>query len=111
MDVEGARAIVLKGFNAEEYDHFGKVAFRIGAKKTGAIPGRTFMTLWLDEGFAVLMLNSEQQIELIDAHPGQFEPHPSKWGEKGATIMHLGKVNEKLFRDALSIAVVHAARP
>ena len=111
MDVAQARLIALQEFNAEEYDHFGKVAFRIKPRKAGTKPGRTFMTLWLEEGHAVLMLNAEQQIELIESHPQQFEPHPSKWGAKGATIMHLEKVNETLFRSALSTAAVHAARP
>jgi hypothetical protein len=108
MDLETARMIALADFNAEEYDHFGKVAFRIKPKKAGGKPGKTFMTLWLDEGFAVLMLNMEQQAELIAQHSGSFEPHPSKWGTKGVTIMHLSKVNERLFREAVSIAYAKA---
>ncbi|MFZ1688271.1 MAG: hypothetical protein WAU70_12650 [Flavobacteriales bacterium] len=110
MDIATARSIGLKDFNAEEYDHFGKVALRIKPKKAGAKPGRTFMTLWVEEGFAVLMLDLEQQTDLIAHHPQEFEPHPSKWGEKGATIMRLGKVTEKLFREAVGIAFGHAAR-
>jgi hypothetical protein len=110
MDIAGARTIALKDFNAEEYDHFGKVALRIKPKKAGAKPGRTFMTLWVEESFAVLMLDLEQQTELIAHHALAFEPHPSKWGAKGATIMHLGKVTEKLFREAVGIAFNQAAR-
>ncbi|MBK6754140.1 MAG: MmcQ/YjbR family DNA-binding protein [Flavobacteriales bacterium] len=110
MDVTGARDIALGDQNAEEYDHFGKVAFRIRPKKAGAKPGRTFMTLWLDEGHAVLMLDLEQQTELIAHHPAEFEAHPSKWGAKGATIMHLTKVTEKQFRHALSMAIKNATR-
>lgn len=110
MDIVTARTIALKDFNAEEYDHFGKVALRIKPKKVGGKPGRTFMTLWLEEGFAVLMLDLELQTDLISHHPNEFVPHPSKWGENGATIMHLGKVSEKLFREALGIAFNNAAR-
>ena len=110
MDIAEARAIALKDFNAEEYDHFGKVALRIAPKKPGAKPGRTFMTLWVEEGFAVLMLDLEQQTDVIAHHPKEFEPHPSKWGQKGATIMHLPRVNEKLFREAVAIAFAQAER-
>lgn len=110
MDIAAARAISLKDFNAEEYDHFGKVALRIKPKKVGGKPGRTFMTLWLEEGFAVLMLELELQTELIAHYPKVFEPHPCKWGEKGATILHLDKVSEKLFREAVGVAVKHAGR-
>lgn len=109
MDISNARTIALADFDSEEYDHFGKAAYRIKAKKAGAKPGKTFMTLWIEEGFAVLMLDLEQQTELIAHHPRQFEPHPSKWGEKGATIMHLEKVNEKLFREAVTVARARAA--
>jgi len=110
MDMEGARTIALNGFNAEEYDHFGKPAYRIKAKMTGGKPGRTFMTLWTNEGHAVLMLNVEQQAELITHQPKGFEPHPSKWGAKGATIAHLKQLNVVLFRQALDLAVGHASR-
>lgn len=104
MDIATARELVLGEFNAEEYDHFGKVAFRHKAKKTGGKPGRTFMTLWLDEGFAVLMLDIDQQRSMIDTHPDAFEAHPSKWGQKGATIMRLAKVNKAGFKAAVTIA-------
>lgn len=110
MDVEAARILALNGFNAEEYDHFGKPAYRLQAKRTGGKPGRTFMTLWIDEGHAVLMLNVDQQAELIAHHPRGFEPHPSKWGSKGATIAHLAQLNEVLLRQALVLAVANAAR-
>ena len=104
MDISTAREIVLRDFHAEEYDHFGKVAFRHKAKKTGGKPGRTFMTLWLEEGFAVLMLDIDQQRTMIDAQPTAFEAHPSKWGQKGATIMRLDKVNQAGFKAAVTIA-------
>jgi hypothetical protein len=110
MDMEIARATVLRDFHAEEYDHFGKVAFRIKPKKTGGKPGRTLMTLWLDEGFAVLMLDEDLQASMLDHASGAFEKHPSKWGDKGATIMRLGKVNGELFLEAVGIAFKHAGR-
>ena len=110
MDISTAREIVLRDFHAEEYDHFGKVAFRIGPKKTGGKPGRTFMTLWLEEGFAVLMLDEDLQATMLDHASGVFQKHPSKWGDKGATIMQLGKVGPKVFGEAVVIAFTHAGR-
>lgn len=110
MDVSEARDRVLHDFHAEEYDHFGKVAFRIKPKKDGGQPGRTFMTLWLEEGHAVLMLDNERQTTLMEEHPEAFIPHPSKWGEKGATIMRLSAVNVKIFDAAVKVAFAWAAR-
>lgn len=100
--------MALTEFDGEEYDHFGKAAYRVKPKKAGAKPGKTFMTLWIEEGLAVLMLDIAQQTDLIAGHPNAFEPHPSKWGEKGATIVHLSRVNEKIFREALRIARANA---
>jgi hypothetical protein len=110
MDVEEARSLALNGFKAEEYDHFGKPAYRIKAKRSGGKPGRTFMTLWIDEGHAFLMLNIDQQAELVTHQPSGFEPHPSEWGAKGGTIAQLKQLNGTMFRQALDPAVHHASR-
>lgn len=110
MDISTARETVLRDFPAEEYDHFGKVAFRIRPKKAGGKPGRTFVTLWIEEGFAVLMLDEDLQASMLDHASSAFEKHPSKWGDKGATIMRLGKVNPKVFCEAVGIAFTHAGR-
>lgn len=100
----------MNEFDGEEYDHFGKAAYRVKAKKPGGKPGRTFMTLWIEEGFAVLMLNVEQQAELMAHNALAFEPHPSKWGEKGATVAHLSRMGTKDFMAALGLAHGHALR-
>ncbi len=110
MDIGTARETVLRDFPSEEYDHFGKVAFRIKAKKAGGKAGRTFMTLWLDEGFAVLMLDMDLQARLLDHPSAAFARHPSKWGDNGATIMDLAKVNAKVFSEAVETAFTHARR-
>lgn len=110
MDAGEARDLALGRPGAEEYDHFGKPAYRIGPKKKGAKPGRTFMTLWIDEGYAVLMLDQEQQARLLEQDPEAFRPHPSKWGEKGATIAQFSALQARRFAGALQIAYDHAAR-
>ncbi len=108
MDIETARTTLLLEYSCEEYDHFGKPAYRLGPKKHGGKPGRTFVTLWIEEGFAVLMLNLDQQTVLVEEHSGKFEPHPSKWGQKGATVMHLDKTDKALFAKAVSLAYEQA---
>jgi hypothetical protein len=110
MDLETARTMVLRDFPAEEYDHFGKVAFRIRPKKAEGKPGRTFMTLWIEDSFAVLMLDEDLQAAMLYHASGAFVKHPSKWGDKGATIMRLAKVNANLFNEAVGIAFTHAGR-
>jgi hypothetical protein len=111
MDFAQARAIALEELHAEEYDHFGKPAYRIPPKRPGGKPGRTFMTLWTSEGFAVLMLDNDLQVQVIDMDPLCFAPHPSKWGQKGATVVHLEQVRDRVFREALALAHLHARRP
>ena len=110
MDVFEARTITLEEFNGEEYDHFGKVAFRQRAALGRRSPGRTFMTLWLEEGYAVLMLDQDLQAKAIEERPDVFTPHPSKWGERGSTIIRLERASEAVFRKWLGAAVAHAAR-
>ncbi len=110
MDIATARELALTAFPGEEYDHFGKAAYRIPARKPGGKPGRTFMTLWIEESFAVLMLDVDLQAQVLDLLPGAFEPHPSKWGQKGATIARLERMDAAAFRAALGLAYRYAQR-
>lgn len=110
MDVSDARTIALSELDAEEYDHFGKLAFRLKARPGMKKTGRTFMTLWLDEGHAVLMLDQELQTRAVEEHPDVFAPHPSKWGANGSTIMRLERTSVQLFREWAGRAAHRAAR-
>ncbi len=99
MDIGKARDLALSMPDAEERDHFGNPSYRIKTKG-----GRVFMTQQIEAHTAVLMLNTEQQAELHEQHPTCFIPHPSKWGEKGATLVVLDAVSEKNFKPALELA-------
>ncbi|MCB9170080.1 MAG: MmcQ/YjbR family DNA-binding protein [Flavobacteriales bacterium] len=110
MDIEAARRIALSLPNTQEYPHFDKVGFRIRSGTPGARPGRTFMTLWVEDHRAVLMLTVDQQADLQARHPKVFFPVPNKWGEKGATFVELAQVNEALFEEGLAQAFMHAGR-
>lgn len=53
VDLETARTACLKLLEAQDYDHFGKPAYRVNKK--------IFATLWLDEKRAVLKLSTNDQ--------------------------------------------------
>ena len=103
MDSASARELVLGLPGVTEREHFGKGAYR-GTNKKGK-PSRIFMTLWVEDQRAVLMLTVEQQSLLHARHPQVFFPVPNKWGEGGATFVELGKATEKLFREGLHMAM------
>lgn len=92
-----ARKLALKFPGTTEAPHFEKTSFRIKGKKI-------FMTMKEDEGYAVLMLTPEDQSVFISSPDGSMYPHPSKWGQKGCTVVDLKKVKKGLFKDALTCA-------
>jgi hypothetical protein len=106
MDVAKVRSLLLAMDGFTEHDHFGKAAYRIA--NTKGKPSNIFLTLWIEERRAVLMLDREQQAELHARHPEAFFPVPNKWGEKGATFVELDLVNERLFRQGVDEAVSRA---
>lgn len=99
MDIGAARDLALAMPEAEERDHFGNPSYRARGKG-----GRIFMTQQLEAGTAVLMLTVDQQVELISHRSEAFMPHPSKWGEKGATLVRLDRVSPVVFKKALDAA-------
>lgn len=106
MDIGAARDLALAMPDAEERDHFGSPSYRVRGKG-----GRIFMTLQLEAGTAVLMLTVEQQVDLVGHHGEFFMQHPSKWGEKGATLAHLERASPKVFKAALESAWTNARPP
>lgn len=106
MTSETTRDLVLSLEGVTEHDHFGKGAYR-GRTAKGK-PSKIFMTLWIEEQRAVLMLTAEQQADLHGRHPKVFFPVPNKWGEHGATFVELSTVTEKMLREAIAIAQENA---
>jgi hypothetical protein len=106
MDVAEARSLVLGLPGVSEHDHFDRPAYRIRNAK--GKPSTIFLTLWLDDHRAVLMLNVEQQADLHARHPEAFFPVPNKWGAKGATFVELALVDPKLLRAGIVLAVTKA---
>jgi YjbR len=95
IDVETAYEICLSMPEAEEYDHFGKPAFRV-------LKGTTFVTMNLDEKWCTLKFTPEQQVEFCE-NVAIF-PVPNKWGNAGWTHVDLMKIKKNEF-----IAIVKVA--
>jgi hypothetical protein len=101
VDLETARNLCLSLPSVEEYDHFGKPAYRVGKK--------ILATLSLDDKRAVVKLSKTEQPELCDQyHPAVF-PVKNKWGELGWTNVELDKVSEVAFRKLVHIAWLNVA--
>lgn len=95
VDLETARNLCLALPQTEEYDHFGKPAYRVKTK--------IFATLWLEEKRAVLKLSKEEQPLFCEEYPSVF-PVKNKWGALGWTNADLNKISEAVFKKLLEAA-------
>ena len=96
-DIETARQIALSLPDVEEYDHFGRPAFRRKDK-------RTFATLWPADNRMMVVLSPIDQSVFNSFDPAIFFPVPNKWGLKGATFIELSKVRSDMLQDAITTA-------
>ncbi|MBK6343508.1 MAG: MmcQ/YjbR family DNA-binding protein [Flavobacteriales bacterium] len=106
MDAAAARDLLLTLPGVAEHAHFDKQAFRGRTPKGKA--SRIFLTLWVEENRAVLMLDQELQAEWHARHPQVFFPIPNKWGEQGATFVELARCSEAHFRESVAVAMQRA---
>jgi hypothetical protein len=97
VDLETARKIALSQPDAEEFDHFGRPAFRIKKKKI-------FATLWPIENRMMVKLSPIDQSVFHSFDPTIFYPVPNKWGLKGATLVDLSAVRQDMLQDAIHTA-------
>jgi hypothetical protein len=97
VDLKTARQIALSQPDAEEFDHFGRPAFRIKKK-------RVFATLWPYEKRMMVKLSLIDQSVFHSFDPAIFYPVPNKWGLKGATFVELSKVRRDMLEDAIHTA-------
>jgi len=97
IDLETARQIALSQPDAEEFDHFGRPAFRIRKK-------RVFATLWPNENRMMVKLTPVDQSVFNSFDPTIFYPVPNKWGLGGATLVELAKVRRDMLEDAVHTA-------
>ena len=105
MTPAGFRRIALALDGAIESAHHGHPDFRVG--------GGIFATLgYPDKQCGVVMLTPEQQRQVMRTHTLAFAPVKGKWGEAGATVVHLAAVDEETLGETLTLAWQNrAARP
>ena len=101
VDLETARNLCLSLPSVEEYDHFGKPAYRVGKK--------ILATLSLDDKRAVVKLSKAEQPDLCDRYRPAVFPVKNKWGELGWTNVELDKVNEAAFKRLIELAWTNVA--
>jgi hypothetical protein len=97
IDIETARQIALSLPNTEEYNHFGRPAFKVKGKTT-------FATLWPAERRMMVKLSLIDQSVFNSFDPTIFYPVPNKWGLQGATLVELSKVRLDMLHDAITTA-------
>jgi hypothetical protein len=97
VDLETARQIALSQPDVEEFDHFGRPAFRITKK-------RVFATLWPTENKMMVKLSLIDQSVFNSFDPTIFYAVPNKWGLQGATFVELAKVRRDMLEDAIHTA-------
>ena len=103
VDIETARQIALSLPDTEEYNHFGRPAFKIKGKST-------FATLWPPENLMMVKLSLIDQSVFNSFDPSIFYPVPNKWGLKGATFIELSKARPDMLQDAITIAWEKASK-
>lgn len=96
ITIETVRQFALSLPGTEEYDHFGKPAFR--ANK------RTYATLWVPEQRAMVKLTPIDQSVFSAFNPEVIYPVPNKWGLQGCTFFELKEARLDMLQDALTTA-------
>lgn len=96
-NLEQARQLARTQPDSEEFDHFGRPAFRIKKK-------RVFATLWPAENRMMVKLTPIDQSVFHSFDPSIFYPVPNKWGLDGATFVELSKVRDDMLEDVIRTA-------
>lgn len=84
---------------AVESAHMGHPDFRAN--------GRIFATLSTDGRKGMVWLTPAQQEEFVGANQGVFEPASGAWGRQGCTMVLLGKADQQVVGEAMTLAWQH----
>jgi predicted DNA-binding protein (MmcQ/YjbR family) len=103
VDLIYFRKIALSFPEAREELHFEKISFRVRNK--------IFATYEEAKNRACLKLTAIDQDIFSLSSPGIIYPVDNKWGEQGWTLIELGRVRKKLFKDVLVCAYKAVAPP
>ena len=90
------RRMALGMEGAAEGAHTGHPDFRVN--------NRIFATLHDDRAFGMVALTSDQQEQVMRAHPEAFAPESGAWGRAGSTSVRLASVHEETLGEAVTLA-------
>lgn len=97
MTSDAFRKLALALPGAEERAHMHHPDFRVN--------NRIFATLgYPGDGWAMVVLTSEDQAAFVSAKPGVFVPGKGKWGQQGCTLIELRSATAAFVREALRVA-------
>jgi hypothetical protein len=104
MTPAGFRKLALQLPETEEREHMHHPDFRVR--------GKIFATLgYPSTAFGMVNVWPDEQKVLVKNYPAMFTVIPGKWGEQGATRVHLGSASEDAVASALQRAWdKHAAK-
>lgn len=94
IDLETTRELLLSFPEVEEWDHFGKLSYRV--------KGKIFATLNLDTKKAVLKLTDGQQLEFCENQA--IYPVKGRWGILGWSYVNLDGIPPLLFKEVAMMA-------
>ncbi len=102
MTVAEFRRMALSFPETVQSSHMDHPDFRVA--------GKVFATLgYFDKGWGMIKLMPDQQEEFVEAAPKVFAPAKGKWGEKGATCVHLKNAKAATLKRAMREAWTNAA--
>ena len=91
------RRIALSLEGAEEVEHAGLPAFRVGGRRFASLASQAL-------GYGNLTLTPEQQKMFVEEAPGIFLPIPGGFGRMGHTHIRLAAADEEVLTGALRTA-------
>jgi hypothetical protein len=91
------KRIALSLDGAEEVEHAGLPAFRVGGARFASLASQA-------EGYGNLTLTLEQQAAFVEEAPDIFLPIPGGFGRMGHTHIRLAAANEDVLTGALRTA-------
>lgn len=91
------KRIALSLDGAEEVEHAGLPAFRVGGARFASLASQA-------DGYGNLALTVEQQAAFVEEAPEIFLPIPGGWGRMGHTHIRLAAANKDILTGALRTA-------
>jgi hypothetical protein len=97
MTAADFKRIALSFEGAEEVEHAGLPAFRVGGARFASLASQA-------EDYGNLTLTLEQQAAFVEEAPEIFLPIPGGWGRMGHTHIRLATASEDILAGALRTA-------